>query len=376
MIEINVLQHIYTHVEKNQSPLHEKGFQSLLYTQQGLSDEDIRILERRAFYSIQENTPQRWQSYPLDATRWVVSQMLPLPEPDALGRGGRYLAHSLILSQDDWRKLGHNPFQIFAMQPFITRVEDALAKMDPIPGNISRLSLRVELSDELRALQRLTKGWAEGPLVNLASLGLRAKELLTSHKTLACQIPKAQLLAVIELAILLTPLAVRAACSFDTYFHGCDPERTPIWLAGFETSPGSEFVSIKASPQEVSSILPQRVDTPFERWWLSCIQQLNWDELISNQELAMGLEKVLSGNASAFDQAQLSQADPKRFVFFSSLHKTTIERKLQGKLSALLSPMLANLVLPLYQADPGAAWRALLNKPDYAQMAEVVYKAL
>ena len=376
MIEINVLQHIYTHVEKNQSPLHEKGFQTLLYTQQGLSEEDIRILERRAFYSIQENTPLRRQSYPLDAMRWVISQMLPLPEPDALGRGGRYLAHSLILSQDDWRKLGHNPFQIFAMQPFITRVENALAKMDQVPGNIARLSLRVEPSDELRALQKLTKGWSAGSLVNLANLGMRAKELLASHKALACQMPPAQLLAVIELAILLTPRTARGACSFDTYFHGCDPERTPIWLAGFDTNPGSEFVSIKAGPQEVSSVLPQRVDTLFERWWLSCIQHLDWQELTSNQELVMVLEKFLSDYASASDKTQLSQADPKRFAFFNSLHQSVIERKLQEKLSALLSPALANLVMPLYRADPGAAWPALLNSPDYAQMADVVYKAL
>lgn len=375
MIEIRPRQHIYTHVEKSQSPLREKGFQTLLYSHQGLSVDDVRLLERRAFYDVNENTPARKQSYPLDSNRWVVGQMLPLPEPDALGRGGRYLVHNLILSTDDWRKIKHNPFHIFAANPFFTRVEEALAKMEQAPGDISPMMLRVEPIDERSTLQELSSGWAVGALSTLGGLGWRANDLLASHKTLALQISQEQLLSILHLAILLAPRSARLGCSFDTYFHKCDPARTPVWIAGFQTIPGPEFMPIKASPLDVSDVYPFQAKTPFEQWWLSCIEHKVWEELVYNQDLALAMEQVLYGSAHNPEKEMILQADSKHIAFFSAVNKSSLEKKLLEKLSATLSPFLAVRLLPFYVADSDATWKMLLNTPDLSQMAEWSYRA-
>lgn len=375
MIEISPQQHIYTHVEKSQSPLREKGFQTLLYSHQGLSADDVRLLERRAFYEVNEDTPVRKQSYPLDSNRWVVGQMLPLPEPDALGRGGRYLVHNLILSAEEWRKIDHNPFHVFAANPFFTRVEEALEKMDQIPGNISSMALQVDLIDESRALDELSSGWKIEALSTLGGLGLRAKDLLASGKTLALQIPREQLLSVLHLAILLAPRSARQNCSFDTYFHKCDPARTPVWIAGFQTIPGSEFMPIKASPLDVSNVYPFQAKTPFEQWWSSCIEHKTWEELVYNQDLALDMEQVLYNSAHHLEKERILRTDSKRLAFFSAVNKSSLEKKIFEKLSATLSPFLATMLLPFYMADTNATWKIILNTPDPSQMAEWSYQA-
>ena len=50
MTTIQAWQHIYSNVEKEQSPTKRGGFQTLFYTQAGLTEDEISEMEGRLLY--------------------------------------------------------------------------------------------------------------------------------------------------------------------------------------------------------------------------------------------------------------------------------------------------------------------------------------
>lgn len=60
-MNISVCQHIYSNVPKEQSPTKRRGYQTLFYTQEGLTREEILILEDRAQYYGGELEPIKHQ---------------------------------------------------------------------------------------------------------------------------------------------------------------------------------------------------------------------------------------------------------------------------------------------------------------------------
>ena len=50
MPTVTAWQHIYSNVEASDSPSNKGGFQTLFYSHEGLSQEDVRHIEKRVFY--------------------------------------------------------------------------------------------------------------------------------------------------------------------------------------------------------------------------------------------------------------------------------------------------------------------------------------
>lgn len=379
MTIIHAWQHIYAHVERGQSPQRERGFQTLFYSHDGLSEEDIRVLERRVFFDVRKGVPYKRQYYPLSRDRVVVAQAVPLPEPDQLGRGGRYLFHSLVFDLAEWRQIGCQPFAVFARQPFLTQLEAALERGDLTSGNIEPVALDVTEPDEVKKIEFLASSWSNEALIGLGWLVLRATELLNQQKRLAVVGSQDVICHVLELAFLLATPEARRHCSFDTYFHRSDPVRTPVWMAGFESTPGPDYFEISPFFSLDPRLVTIQPRTPFEHWWLEQIEKRRLKEYVLHRDLALAMDSILRGEGSEFDRKKIRAIPATELASFSRANAVAIESQARKMLSvnctSCSSELITRLVLPLRET-PERWWQFLTSDvpvKDIAEHAERLY---
>lgn len=105
-------QHVFTRVTRGESPRFLEGWQSYRWTEKGegaLSTEDVRYLE--IHFEHQRSLPpgirSRWQFFSFQDGRVVFTHVGPRLETDRSGRTHLYLAHSLVLSPEEYSKLPH-----------------------------------------------------------------------------------------------------------------------------------------------------------------------------------------------------------------------------------------------------------------------------
>src|SRR5512138_2384794 len=155
MPTLHAWQHIYSNVEREQSPRRRGGFQTLFYTHAGLSEADVSEMEGRLLYFPSQMEPVKRLFFTLTSGKGVVAQIVALPEPDQLGRKGRYLAHSLVFAPESLAQFEADPFRVFRRFRFITTVADALARGNFQTGDLPTVTLDLpgESNCELEAAQ-------------------------------------------------------------------------------------------------------------------------------------------------------------------------------------------------------------------------------
>ena len=126
MTTIEAWQHIYSNVEKEQSPKNRGGFQTLFYSLAGLSQAEVSEMESRLLYFSSKVEPIKQLFFSTSTGKGVVAQIVVIAEPDKYGRRGRYLAHSLIFSAEDLARFEADPFRVFEHFTFISTVAEAL----------------------------------------------------------------------------------------------------------------------------------------------------------------------------------------------------------------------------------------------------------
>ena len=91
-VAVQAWQHIYTSVERDQSPHGRAGFQTLFYSRSGLTEAEVQEMEARLVYFPSEIEPVKRLCVTISTGKVMVAQIVHLAEPDRLGRTGRYLA--------------------------------------------------------------------------------------------------------------------------------------------------------------------------------------------------------------------------------------------------------------------------------------------
>lgn len=142
MPTVEVLQHLYTSVEKGFSPRQGRGFQTVAVSAELAGTEDLAALERASFYSLSRerrdagDRPVREVYFRLPSGRFAIGRTVDWGT-DALGRDGNYLAHHLIIECRALVEAGSDAFAV------LDAARLAEPEPDLAPRELPRLSVDV-----------------------------------------------------------------------------------------------------------------------------------------------------------------------------------------------------------------------------------------
>ena len=117
MPTVQALEHIFSSVERGLSATQGRGFQTVAVSEELVRTEDLRVLERAAFYSVtgeqrlRAELPVKETFFHLPSGRFAIGRTVDLGL-DSIGREGNYLTHHFILDKEEFMSLEANPFAV------------------------------------------------------------------------------------------------------------------------------------------------------------------------------------------------------------------------------------------------------------------------
>lgn len=341
MPTVHAWQHIYSNVEKEQSPQRRGGFQTLFYTLAGLTSAEVEEMESRLLYFPSAVEPVKRLFFTTSTGKGVVAQIVVLPEPDQFGRKGRYLAHSLVFAPETLAKFEVDPFLVFHHFSFITRLDTALAQGNFQTGDIPAISLELSLQPDppLEA----ARSWSPVELAKLALLALRVEQQAQQREAITIAGEPAQIESALAAAFLAVPTALRACCTFDTYFYRCNLVATYFWAIGLPEPPASlKFALVEAITRQVQGGGLLQPETAYERWAVAAIEAGQLAELARQRDLALALAEWLEGRD--YDLSLLETASAELIGAMFKLNPERVQVRLGQRVGEQMPPALAQRV--------------------------------
>lgn len=341
MKEITAGQLIYGNVEKEHSPKRIAGFQTIFYSFSFLSEEEVEEIEKRLVYFPSEKEYVKKVFFLTSTHKYILAQILPLPEPDLLGRKGRYLAHALIFKEEDFINYKINPWAVFQNFPFVKTLEEALKLGNFETGEIPEV--KINLSNLLKEVEVDFSLFKGENLKKLALLAFRGKELMSQRKTVVFLGEPHEVEQTIRLAIFAVPTSLLKYCTFDTYFYRCNLVSTYYWGVGLFDSPiNPNLIIVKINSGEVLSEINQKIENSYERWVVRELEKADFFHLNFYKDSAFILAEWLDGRVSSF---LLTHIPPEvvNSVFEANLEK--VFSRILAKISEKIPPLLANKVV-------------------------------
>ncbi|HOS43819.1 MAG TPA: hypothetical protein PK794_09030 [Armatimonadota bacterium] len=370
-MELQAYQHIYANVEQEQSPKKRGGFQTLFVTPGGLSEREVEEIEARVLYYPSATAPIKQLFFVTQAGHAVVGQAVPLPEPDSAGRGGRYLAHCLIFPPEAFARCGGDPLRILEHAPFLTTVDDALARGDMATGAIPPLTLTLP---DAGASEAPLAEWSREARRRLVMAGLHAARLAGARKMLAIIGSPEETRAVLRAAMLAVPTAHRSACTFDTYFYRCNPVATYCWAVGLPDVPANpNYLAVSCAARTVDD--PELPDPAscYERWVAAALDHQALGVVAGARDEAWRLCGWLDGEPAEPDTLRAIAAPVLGSVFSTSA--TQVHAALRRRLAQTVGGALADRLLPaLQQREPGEVLALLLDPLELPPLLEALYQ--
>jgi len=350
-MQITVYQHIFSNVSREQSPTGRRGYQTLFFTQSGLSEQEVKILEDRSQYYASDVEPIKYQFHLLASGKAVITRIIPLQEPDEFGRRGRYLAHSLIVPRGDFAALDYCPLGLLVSAWYFSQLEDAFHQGDRRSGNIPSRVLDVSVAWKDAAL-RAAKSWAPDQLIRLARLGWQAGQLKESRQAVVAIGELNQFLSALAIVFLLTSPYKRPLLSFDTYVYGCDwSQDWPFWLWGaLQTGELHTSYQIETSTHKVEADLNAAIDTPFERWISTRIIPAGFENFSAQQDQTLLLEQILQGKVISPDRWETLEDDIAKD--FCALNSQAVIQKVLSQMPKGFSKEMLALLTCEIESDP------------------------
>jgi hypothetical protein len=210
-------QHASGILTRSQSAKGRSGYQTLLRTPELVSDEDMRLLEQRAQCLPTGETTGKWQYGRMPDGRQVITRIIPVPEPDEFGRGGRFLAHSLLFDPADQAQTAFAPFDLMRPENYFSSLEQALAADGFATGNAPAVSL--EITEQWREEAReLLCAWSGEQLHKLARLMRNPQQGLKQGHGPQLIGTGIEILDLMKVVFYLAAPADHPWYSFDTHF--------------------------------------------------------------------------------------------------------------------------------------------------------------
>jgi hypothetical protein len=346
--ETLVWQHIYTSVEREQSPHDRAGFQTLFYTQSGLTEAEVKEMEARLVYFSSDVEAVKHLFSTISTGKIMVAQIVQLAEPDRLGRKGRYLAHNLVFDPDAFARVESDPFLVFRQFPFITTVAEALEQGDLQTSDIPPVSPNVA-SEAAHGLDA-AKAWGTEELKGLALLALRANQLAKDRLAVAFIGEPPEVESALEVALLAVPTSLRPRCGFDTYFHHCNLVDTYYWALGLLESPGNRrLIRVNAQSRLLEGNVPSQPETAYERWAVALIEDRRLEDIHRYRDHAFAVCEWLEGRTAVGLPLDTVPSEVVDSVF--QLNRESVQALLRTKLKGALPAMLVGRVFQYLSSE-------------------------
>ena len=270
-MKITAAQHVSAMLTSKQSPRGQAGYQTLFYTRELLTSDEVRVIERRVQYSAARSSKAKWQSYRLSDQRHVISRIIPIPEPDEFGRRGRYFTHSLICDVHGGPQFDAMMLGLLRTQNFFSSLDKVMAASGVKTGHVPAITLDAgneRAGDDLSCL----RNWSGEQLNQLYMLMSDPRQLTEQGQHVALVGNEEQILEALKVAFLLTPAAALRFCSFDT--NASSSDATPdgaFWGRGSETAGSSSYVIDgarreitlpRSSPLRANGFSPEEASAP------------------------------------------------------------------------------------------------------------------
>jgi len=340
--EVSAGQLIYTNVEEEQSPRKKGGWQTLFYTIADLTETEVEEVEARLLYFPSEREIIKRVFFTTSSGKQVIAQIIPLDDPDRIGRKGRYLAHSLVFAGDALAKIGADPFSVFQNFSFLISVEDALDKGDFQTGNIPPVVFEIPLDNE-RYLE-IAETWSASELIKLSSLSLNADHLANNRSTVAIIGDPQQIESALGAAFFPLHASHHSKCSFDTYFYRCNLVATYYWAIGSQEQPNNpRFIVVDAQSRQVNATLEEQPKNSYEHWIFALIEARRLSFIEHFKEWAFHLCQWIDGNK--YDDTLVDNSPPPVINSIFQVNTQQVKSLMQKHLDAKLPSILVSRIL-------------------------------
>jgi hypothetical protein len=374
MTTILAWQHIYSNVEKEQSPQGRGGFQTLFYTHTGLTEDEVEEMESSLLYFPSKVEPIKRLFFTTSTGKGVAAQIVFLPNPDQYGRGGRYLAHSLVFAPEALAQFEVDPFRVFRQFSFMTTVDEVLAQGDFRTGDIPTVLLELpsSLSSDLKAAGQ----WSASELKKLTLLALRAEQQAREREAITFTGEPTQIEHALEAAFLAVPVSIRSRCTFDTYFYHCNLVATYFWAIGLPEPPVSiKFAQVDGQTRQVQGEATGHPKTAYERWVIQAIEAGELNEIARYRDNAFALGEWLDGRV--YDLSLLSAAPSELITTVFKVSPESVQgllrRQIRRKLPTSLVDRVANHIYQ--QVTELVLYRQLRQGFEVPPLLDVLYES-
>lgn len=341
-------QHIYGNVEKEDSPSNIGGFQTLYYSKDLISESEVDEIERRLGYYPSEDTPEKLVFFKM-GEKYVTTRIIPLEDVDKFGRKGAYIAHSFVFSKNDFEKFNNNPFVVFDLfqDKFVKALPQALAKGKKGNLNIASEEFSID-TDRIRKFENeiidSITGWKKEDIRKLVSLAFNESKLKNESLSFILSGTQTEIRKTLKGIFSLIPDKIRSACSFDTYFLGCNPVATKYWSYCYPKAPhiSPQLILANTDTLTVSNI---NVDSssPYEKWIFSGKYPHDVSEKHVFRNAALELDRYLI-NQESNKEKFLEFIDSSNLEQFLETNQSLFQEKLLTYFKEQLPEQLAKYV--------------------------------
>lgn len=374
MTTIEAWQHIYSNVEKEQSPKGKGGFQTLFYSAAGLSQAEVSEMEGRLLYFSSKVEPVKRLFFSTSTGKSVVAQIVVLSEPDKYGRKGRYLAHSLIFTAEALAQFEADPFRVFRQFSFIDTIAGALEQGNFETGDIPSVTL--DLPEKSTGDIEAAKQWSVSNLKKLALLALRVDKHTQDREAITFSGGPQDIEKALEASFLVVPRSMRPRCIFDTYFYRCNLVATYFWAIGLPEAPVSiKFVLVDGQSRQIEGAASESPQTAYEHWALAAIQAGQLDTIARERDVAFALASWLDN--VDYDPVLLEKASNNLIEAVFKVNPTPARNLLHTQISEHLSDVLAERATNyIFQQLQGVAlYQRLRQSFTLEELVEILYKS-
>lgn len=374
-MSIQAWQHIYSNVEKEQSPQRRGGFQTLFYSHNGLSEAEVEEMEGRLLYFPSKVEPVKRLFFSTSTGKGVVSQIVFLPMPDQFGRGGRYLAHSLVFAPEALPQFEADPFRVFRQFSFVSTVDEALKLGNFQTGHIPPVALNLPQKDTIDV--EAAGNWSPQELKKLTLLALRVERQAQEREAITITGQPAEIENALAAAFLAVPISMRPGCSFDSYFYRCNLVATYFWAIGLPEPPVSvKFAHVDGQKRQVTGQgAPDMPASAYERWAAQAIEAGKLAHLAQTRDVAFALAEWLDDRA--YNLSLLNAAPPEIIDEVFKASPQSVQASLQRVVAKKLPPQLVNRAVEYVfeQASGVALYKQLRQGFELWQLLEVLYRS-
>lgn len=336
---LTAAQLVYTRLVR-QSSRQRSGYQTMCYSQDLITPAIRREIEANIFYQSGRVTPLKHVFFYTSSSQAVLVRIAPLDDRDEHNRRGGYLAHALVVPEQDFYDAGNNPFSVFASFPFFDSIEQVQAGLESAPDNLAPAT--VSIGESIRPEGRLLQGErGVEALRTLTLLAESAQQQAGALRTIACFGETEQTYQLLEELFHVLPVEHRARCTFDTYFAGGNKGKSPHWAIGLPHGESRHPRLIVLNLEETRFVRKLDLDTPslFGQWVKRTGYGFGYDHDADGLRKAHALARLLEGRFP--DAKALSAIDAALLNDFRSTHAGVVEQALETLLCEQLGEQLA-----------------------------------